>query len=183
MWPRSFLRRGWLYIRRASSLLVVSFDDSYANELRDRLCLAFVSGMSSLCCRRVHARRARGRAERSSVPFILWLSVTGAICLFRPQIESWLDRPYERLSFDGPRASSAAQSPASLAALPGPTLHAHQLPRASQSAARILVGKGEEELPVYVHPRTLRFLKVVNDDHRPMNVISSLHGELLMGGR
>jgi uncharacterized iron-regulated membrane protein len=117
------------------------------------------------------------------IPLIIWLSTTGAIYLFRPQIESWLDRPYAQLGVDGPRASAAAQARAALAALPGSTLHAYQLPITPQSAVQILVGKGEEEFRVYVHPRTLQILKVINEDHRPMNVISSLHGELLMGDR
>jgi hypothetical protein len=50
LWLKSFLRCGWLYQRHASSLRVVSLDDSYANELQNRLCLIFVNGMSSLCC-------------------------------------------------------------------------------------------------------------------------------------
>jgi uncharacterized iron-regulated membrane protein len=117
------------------------------------------------------------------IPLVLWLSVTGAIYLFRPQIESWLDRPYAQLGVDGPRASAAAQARAALAAVPGSTLHAYQLPLTPHSAVQILVGKGEKEFRVYVHPRTLQILKVINEDHRPMNVISSLHGELLMGDR
>ena len=27
------------------------------------------------------------------IPFVLWLACTGAIYLFKPQIERWLDRP------------------------------------------------------------------------------------------
>jgi uncharacterized iron-regulated membrane protein len=118
-----------------------------------------------------------------SIPLILWLSATGAIYLFRPQIESLLDRPYERLALDGPRAGPADQVRAALASVPGSSLHAYQLPRSSFSAAQIIVGKGEEEFRVYVHPRTLQILKVIKEDRRPMNVISSLHGELLMGDR
>lgn len=117
------------------------------------------------------------------IPFILWLSVTGAIYLFKPQIESWLDRPYEGLSVDGPRASAAAQARAALASVPGSKLHAYQLPVTSHSAVQIIVGKGDKEFRVYVHPQTLQILKVIDEDYRPMNVISSLHGELLMGDR
>src|SRR5580698_1737762 len=31
------------------------------------------------------------------IPFVLWLSVTGTIFLFHPQIQHWLDRPYDTL--------------------------------------------------------------------------------------
>ena len=30
------------------------------------------------------------------VPFVLWLAVTGSIYAWRPQIEAWLDRPYDQ---------------------------------------------------------------------------------------
>jgi uncharacterized iron-regulated membrane protein len=62
-----------------------------------------------------------------SIPLILWLSVTGSIYLFRPQIESLLDRPYEHLALDGPRAGAADQVRAALASVPGSNLHAYQL--------------------------------------------------------
>src|ERR1700758_3649129 len=68
------------------------------------------------------------------IPFVLWLSVTGSIYLFRPQIEAWLDRPYANLVIDGPRASPSAQARAAVAAVPGSTLHYYQLPTSAYSA-------------------------------------------------
>ncbi len=117
------------------------------------------------------------------IPFVIWLSVTGSIYLFKPQIERLLDRPYDHLTIDAPPASAEAQVTAALAAVPGSNLHAYELPQTRRSAARVLVGRGEEEFRVYVHPQSLQILKVVNEDSRPMKVISRLHGELLMGDR
>ncbi len=31
------------------------------------------------------------------IPFLIVLSITGAIYLFRPQVEAWIDRPYDSL--------------------------------------------------------------------------------------
>jgi uncharacterized iron-regulated membrane protein len=53
------------------------------------------------------------------IPFILWLSLTGGVYLFKPQIEAWLDRPYAAVAPPGPRAGPAAEVAAALKAVPG----------------------------------------------------------------
>ena len=117
------------------------------------------------------------------IPFVLWLATTGSIYLFKPQIEAWLDRPYEHLAVTGPRASGEAQVQAALQAVPGSNLHYYQLPRTAHSAVQIMVGRKAEEFRVYVDPYTLHVLKVDNEDHRFMRRIFYLHGELLVGDR
>jgi uncharacterized iron-regulated membrane protein len=117
------------------------------------------------------------------IPFVIWLSITGSIYLFRPQIEAWLERSYDHLQITGPRASGEAQVLAAIRAVPGSSLHYYEAPRAAQSAVRIVVGRGAEEFRVYVHPQTSNVMNVVNEDKRPMTVVFHLHGELLMGDR
>jgi len=117
------------------------------------------------------------------IPFVLWLACTGSIYLFKPQIDAWLDRPYEHLAIQGPRASAAAQVEAALAAVPGSNLHDYQLPRTEHSAVQIIVGRGTQEFRVYVNPYTLQVMKVMNEDHRFTERIFHLHGELLMGDK
>jgi uncharacterized iron-regulated membrane protein len=114
------------------------------------------------------------------IPFILWLSVTGTIFLFHPQIQHYLDRPYDHLAIEQ-RSTANAQVQAALAAVPGTTLDSYQLPSTSSSAAEVLVDKGSEQFRVYVHPQTLAILKIDNEDHRVDTFTSRLHGELLMG--
>lgn len=114
------------------------------------------------------------------IPFILWLSVTGTIYLFKPQVEQFLDRPYDHLSI-AHSASANQQVQAALAAVPGSTLDAYQLPRSETSAAQILVDKGTQQFRVYVHPQTLQILHLVEEDSRLEKVVFRLHGELLMG--
>ena len=117
------------------------------------------------------------------IPFVIWLAITGSIYLFKPQIEAWLDRPYDHLLLTGPRASAAAQVQAALSTVSGSSLHYYELPRTAQSTVRVIVGKGAKEYRVYVHPQTSDILNVVDEDQRPMNVVFHLHGELLMGDR
>lgn len=117
------------------------------------------------------------------IPFVLWLSVTGTIYLFKPQIEAWLDRPYAQLTIDGPIAAPQAQVAAALAAVPGSVLNAYELSRSPQSAVRVLVGKGGELWRVYVHPQSLAILHTVREEDRFMRWIFRLHGELMLGDR
>jgi len=35
------------------------------------------------------------------IPFVLALSISGAIYLFKPQIESWIDKPWSQLQTNG----------------------------------------------------------------------------------
>ncbi len=115
-------------------------------------------------------------------PFVIWLSVTGAIYLFKPQFEAWRDRPYAALA-EGARASASAQTAAALAAVPGAGFKAYELPPAPDAAARVVLDRGTEELRVTVHPQTLQILRVQDSREQLMQVIHDLHGSLLLGDR
>lgn len=117
------------------------------------------------------------------IPFIVLLAVTGGIYLFKPQVESALDAPYERLVLTGQAAPAHQQVQAALQAVPGATLQAYELPANSQSAVRVLVKQAQVVTRVYVHPQTLQILKVVREDDKLMRVVHRLHGNLLLGQR
>ncbi len=85
------------------------------------------------------------------IPFVLWLSVTGTVFLFHPQIQHWLDRPYDHLSI-AQRATANAQVKAALAAVPGATLDSYELPHSSTSAAQC----SWPGLPIQCCPLTVR---------------------------
>ena len=115
------------------------------------------------------------------IPFVLWLSLTGSIYLFRPQVEALIDRPYAQVAGPGPRATAAAQAAAAVRAVPGSVLHRYQLPDMPAQAVQIIVGRGARETRVYVHPQTLAVLKTMDEDQRLMRIVFRLHGELLAG--
>lgn len=117
------------------------------------------------------------------LPFFCWLALTGAVYLFRPQIEALLDRPYENLAPSGPRPAPSAEARAALSAVPGAIFSRYEPPATASGAAQVLVMRGGELLRVYVDPRRLNVMSVVEEDRRPMNVVSRLHGELLLGER
>ena len=114
-------------------------------------------------------------------PFVIILAITGSVSLFKPQVEAWLDRPYDHLTLTGKPVSAQAQVDAALKAVPGSRLRTYEVRREADDAARVVVGKAGENILVYVHPETLRVLKVINEKDRLMDIDKTIHGELLMG--
>ncbi|MDF4003128.1 PepSY domain-containing protein [Luteibacter sp. PPL552] len=114
------------------------------------------------------------------LPFIVWLSLTGMIYLFKPQIEPFLERSYAHVAH-GPAQAPFVQVAAALAAVPGGVLNAYELPATPDQATRILIGKGPKVIRVFVDPSTAQVLHVVDENDRFMRVIFYLHGELLSG--
>lgn len=117
-----------------------------------------------------------------TLPFVVILSISGSIYLFKPQIEAWNDRAYDNLVINN-RASVADQVQAALASLPESAPVGYELPQTPTSAARVIVrGKGES-IRVYVHPESLTVLHQVPENQRLMKQLFRLHGELWMGDR
>ncbi len=115
------------------------------------------------------------------LPFVCWLAITGSIYLFRPDVEDWLDRPYEALRIEGPRAAPSSEARAAVAAVPGSVFSRYEPPATPSGAAQILVAREGLLFRVYIHPGTLGVMKIEQNDHRIMELISHLHGNLLLG--
>jgi len=115
------------------------------------------------------------------IPLVIWLACTGSIYLFKPQIERFLDRPYDHLHLSELRSTPEEIAKAAVAAVPDSSLHYYELPPGSDAAVRVVVGVGNQEYRVYVNPETRAILHVVNEDKRPMRVLFYLHGELFAG--
>jgi uncharacterized iron-regulated membrane protein len=116
-----------------------------------------------------------------AIPFIIILAITGAIYLFKPQIDAFNNAPYRHLSLSGDLATADNQVAAALAAVPGATLSAYELPPERTDAVNILVNKNDAELRVYVHPQTLQVLAITNDRNQLLRYAHDIHGELLLG--
>ncbi|MET3824711.1 putative iron-regulated membrane protein [Sphingomonas sp. PvP055] len=115
------------------------------------------------------------------IPFVLWLALTGAAYLWRPQVEAWLDQRFDHLATAAPAQSPDAQATAAERAVPGSTLRSYGLPAAPGQAVRIIVERDGVASRVYLDPASLRVLHVVPEAARPFAVLSRLHGELLAG--
>lgn len=115
------------------------------------------------------------------IPFIILLSITGSLYLFKPQIEAALDRPYTNLVMTGPSAPVSQQVQVALKHVADSSFKSYRLPDGPKDAAQVLVTKGGEDTIVYVHPTSLEVLKALPREARLMAVVRTIHGELLMG--
>ena len=116
------------------------------------------------------------------LPFIVVLSLSGAIYLFKPQIDAYLDRPYDHLALAEPVSPLDEQVEAALAANPTARIKGLQLRDDPTDAARVhLMTRDGQELRVMVRPDTLEILKTEAQKGRFTNFIHDLHGELLVG--
>lgn len=117
------------------------------------------------------------------VPIIILLSLSGALYLFKPQVERWEERAFQGLPTAHAVAPSA-QLAAALAALPGARLASYRLPDRPGDAAMIhlaLPGEGGMR-DVFVSPQG-KVLGVIDPDRRIIAIDRKIHGQLLMGSR
>ncbi len=117
------------------------------------------------------------------IPFVIVLSVSGLIYLFKPQIEAWNDRHFDNLQMTSSAKPASEQIAAAIAAVPGVSFSSYELPEFATSSVRIVVKNDESAILAYVHPATLQVLHTVPEGERFMRWIFRLHGELLMGNR
>jgi uncharacterized iron-regulated membrane protein len=115
------------------------------------------------------------------IPFIIILSLTGATYLFKSQIEAAFDAPYNNLVLSGPPQPVSLQIEAALKSVPGATLKSYRLPQEANDASQVIVTKAGTDTLAYVHPESLAVLKVIPTEDRFMNIVRTIHGELLMG--
>jgi uncharacterized iron-regulated membrane protein len=117
------------------------------------------------------------------IPFVIVLSLSGSVYLFKPQVERWLDRPYDGHDVSAGRGLPSAQTAAALAAVPDGRLSGFELPAHEGDAARVLIAAADGTRRVYVHPTRNEVLGQVVEDQRLMRQMFRLHGELWMGDR
>jgi len=115
------------------------------------------------------------------IPFILILSVTGAIYLFKPQVERWEERAWQGLPVQN-AVTPDAQRAAALAAFPGATFHSYRLPERSGNAALIHLALpgGKAMRDIFVSPQG-KVLGALDPEWRIMQIDHDIHGELLLG--
>lgn len=115
------------------------------------------------------------------MPFILILSVSGAIYLFKPQIDRWEERDFRGLPVEH-AISPARQLGAALASNPGAGFHAYRLPEAPGDAAMIHLSRpdGTGMIDVFVSPQG-KVLGSLDPEARVAATIARFHGSLMIG--
>ena len=114
------------------------------------------------------------------MPFILLLSITGAIYLFKPQIDRWQERGYRDLPVTR-IVTPDVQVQAALAAHPGASFSSYRVPPEAREAAMVHIGlPGGTMRDVYVAPDG-RVLDSRDPDSAISAFVRNLHGSLLIG--
>lgn len=115
------------------------------------------------------------------IPLVLLLSLTGAIYLFKPQIDRWEERAYRNLPV-ARAVSPTAQVAAAVEAYPGAQFLSYRLPEQPGNAAMIHLGlaDGNGMADVFVSPDG-EVLGSIAPDERVVEVVRNVHGELLAG--
>jgi uncharacterized iron-regulated membrane protein len=114
------------------------------------------------------------------LPFILILSVTGSIYLFKPQIDRWEERAWRGLGTAG-AVSPDRQLDAALAANPGSNFQYYRLPEHSGDAAMLQLGLSDGSVrQVFVSPQG-KVLGSLVPGTRIAETVARIHGSLLLG--
>jgi uncharacterized iron-regulated membrane protein len=115
------------------------------------------------------------------MPLVLVLATTGAIYLFKPQLDRWEERGFSNLSTHG-AVSPNAQLAAVMDAHPGAQFHSYRLPARDGDAVVIHVGlaDGRSMRDVYVSPQG-DVLGSIDPESRISATVSRIHGSLLIG--
>lgn len=115
------------------------------------------------------------------IPFILILSITGAIYLFKPQIEGWNERAFQSLTLNSDRATPNEHIQSAMDAVPQAQFLNYRMPEHDHQAVAITLQSQAQNWRVYVHPSSNDVLQRVNIDQQLTQWVRTIHGELLMG--
>jgi len=115
------------------------------------------------------------------IPFVITLSISGAIYLFKPWFDAQAFEPYSQLAMVGERSSANEQIQTALTKLPGSRFMSYQLPLETDDAVVISVLHQGERTNVTVNPWTLDVLHVQGYEDSFIRMVRTFHGELLAG--
>lgn len=116
------------------------------------------------------------------LPLVLVLASSGAIYLFKPQIERWEERGFQGLPEAG-TVGASAQAAAALAGYPGARLASYRLPEKPGDAAMIHLALPTGAMrDVFVAPQG-QVLGSFDPESRLIPMVRRVHGQLLLGRR
>lgn len=116
------------------------------------------------------------------MPMVLVLAITGAVYLFKPQVDAWEERAWRDLPATT-TVSADQQVKAALAAFPRSRFSSYRLPEAENDAALIHVALPDHTMrDVFVSPDG-KVLGSLDPEWRIMQVAHDIHGQLMLGKR
>lgn len=114
-------------------------------------------------------------------PFLLILAVTGAVYLFKPQIEQSIYHHLYIVEAQQDKWTATRQVEAVLQQYPGATVTKYRPGEHATRSAEVKINWNGEPITVFVNPYTGELIGTLHDDERIMDKIEEFHGELMMG--
>ncbi|MFD2830929.1 PepSY-associated TM helix domain-containing protein [Corticicoccus populi] len=115
-------------------------------------------------------------------PFLIILAVTGAIYLFKHDIEAYIYKDYYQVEEGGERLNpSDLVNTAVNTAGGGDVTRYRPGEDPSRSVEVGLIDNNGDALTIFINPYTREVLGTINDNTRPMDIIERVHGELSAG--
>ena len=115
-------------------------------------------------------------------PFLIIISITGAIYLFKTDIEAYLYKDYYNIE-----ASGQQLPPSDLAFTASSNIEGGEVTRYrpgeddSRSVEVGVTDSSGESFTVFMNPYNREVLGIINDSTRPMDILAALHSELRAG--
>ncbi|PWW28960.1 putative iron-regulated membrane protein [Cytobacillus oceanisediminis] len=114
-------------------------------------------------------------------PFLFILAVTGAIYLFKPQIEGVLFQDYYEVTPQGEKIPASQQIEEMKKLYPDAAVTAYRPGESADRSSEVSILSNNESLTVFINPYTGETLGELNSEERIMDKIEELHGELMAG--
>jgi uncharacterized iron-regulated membrane protein len=115
------------------------------------------------------------------MPFVLMLSLTGAIYLFKPQLDHWEERNFQRLPV-AKTVPPSKQVEAALLAYPNARLQSYRIPQSPGDAALVHIELADERTmrDVFVAPQG-HIIGRFDPEARIADFVARVHSSLLIG--
>nr|WP_315362949.1 PepSY domain-containing protein [Cytobacillus firmus] len=114
-------------------------------------------------------------------PFLIILAVTGAIYLFKPQIEGVLYQDYYQVTPQGEKISASQQIEEAKKLYPDAAVTVYRPGESADRSSEVGIVNNDESLTVFINPYTGESLGELNSEDRIMDKIEEFHGELMAG--
>lgn len=114
-------------------------------------------------------------------PFLMILAITGAVYLFKPQIEAVLYQEYYEVNPQGEKISATQQIETVKNEYPDAVVSKYRPGESDSRSSEVTISSNNETLTVFVNPYTAEVIGELNSEDRIMNKIEEIHGELMVG--
>lgn len=114
-------------------------------------------------------------------PFLLILAITGAIYLFKPQIEQMLYKDYYTVPAQEQKIGASQQLEEVARKYPNAQIRTYRPGDSPSRSSEIGISLQDKSLTIFVNPYTGKIIGELDDDARIMDKIEEIHGELMSG--